>query len=82
MLAPGRRFGFRAGIGVEVAVPSGERGAQFSNEFFRKMEQAISDGPFAPDAPHERYGVPSHKPSLCLATLPAVREDPAQHAGR
>jgi hypothetical protein len=44
MLAPGGRFGFRAGVGVEVAVPAGEVGAQFSNEFFGKMEQAISEG--------------------------------------
>jgi hypothetical protein len=44
MLAPGGRFGFRAGVGVEVAVPAGEPGAQFSNDFFRKLEQAISEG--------------------------------------
>jgi cell division protease FtsH len=44
MLAPGGRFGFQAGVGVEVAVPTGERGAQFSQDFFRQLEQAISQG--------------------------------------
>lgn len=43
MLAPGGRFGFRAGVGVEVAAPAGEVGAQFSNEFFRKLEQSINE---------------------------------------
>ena len=44
MLVPGGRFGFRAGVSVEVAVPAGEPGARFSNCFFRKLEQAISEG--------------------------------------
>jgi hypothetical protein len=44
MLAPGGRFGFQAGVGVEIAVPAGEEGAQFSQEFFRQLEQAISQG--------------------------------------
>ena len=44
MLAPGGRFGFRVGVGVEVAVRAGETGAHFSNDFFRKLEQAISEG--------------------------------------
>jgi hypothetical protein len=44
MLAPGGRFGFQAGVGVEIAVAAGERGAQFSQDFFRKLEQAISEG--------------------------------------
>ena len=43
LLAPGGRFGFRAGVSVEVAVPAGEAGAQCSNDFFRKLEQAISE---------------------------------------
>jgi hypothetical protein len=44
MLAPGGRFGFQAGVGVEVAVPAGERGAEFSQDFFRQLEQVISQG--------------------------------------
>jgi hypothetical protein len=44
MLAPGGRFGFQAGVGVEVAVPAGERGAQCSQDFFRQLEQVISQG--------------------------------------
>jgi hypothetical protein len=44
MLAPGGRFGFAAGVGVEVAVPAGEPGAQFSQDFFRQLEQVISQG--------------------------------------
>ena len=44
MFAPGGRFGFQAGVVVEIAVPVGEQGAQFSMEFFRKLEQAISEG--------------------------------------
>jgi hypothetical protein len=44
MLAPGGRFGFQAGVGVEIAVPAGERGAEFSQDFFRQLEQAITDG--------------------------------------
>lgn len=44
LLAPGGRFGFQAGVSVEVAVPAGEQGAQLSNDFFRKVEQAISEG--------------------------------------
>jgi DNA polymerase III delta prime subunit len=44
MLAPGGRFGFQAGVGVEIAVAAGERGAQFSQDFFRQLEQEISEG--------------------------------------
>lgn len=44
MLAPGGRFGFQAGVGVEVAVPAGGRGTQFSQDFFRQLEQVISQG--------------------------------------
>ncbi len=44
MLAPGGRFGFQTGVGVEIAVAAGERGAQFSQDFFRQLEQAISEG--------------------------------------
>jgi hypothetical protein len=44
MLAPGGRFGFQAGVGVEIAVASGEQGLQFSQDLFRQLEQAISEG--------------------------------------
>lgn len=44
LLAPGGRFGFQVGVGVEVAVPAGEPGAKFSKDFFGKLEQAISEG--------------------------------------
>jgi hypothetical protein len=44
MLAPGGRFGFQTGVGVEIAVAAGERGAQFSQDFFRQLEQVISEG--------------------------------------
>jgi hypothetical protein len=44
MLAAGGRFGFQTGVGVEIAVPAGERGVQFSQEFFRHLEQSISEG--------------------------------------
>lgn len=44
LLAPGGRFGFPVGVGVEIAVPAGERGAEFSQGFFRQLEQVISQG--------------------------------------
>jgi hypothetical protein len=44
LLAPGGRFGFQAGVTVEIAVPVGEQGAEFSIDFFRQLEQAISEG--------------------------------------
>ena len=44
MLVPGGRFGFQAGVGVEIAVATGEPGVQFSQEFFRQLEQTISEG--------------------------------------
>jgi hypothetical protein len=44
MLAPGGRFAFQVGVGVEIAVAAGERGAQFSQDFFRQLEQVISEG--------------------------------------
>jgi hypothetical protein len=44
LLAPGGRFGFQAGVGVEIAVPTGDAGAQFSQDFFRQLEQVISQG--------------------------------------
>jgi hypothetical protein len=44
MMAPGGRFGLRTGVQVEIAVPSGERGTQFSQEFFRELELLVSQG--------------------------------------
>jgi hypothetical protein len=44
MMAPGGRFGFRAGVQVDIAVPSGERGAQLSQELFRELELLVGQG--------------------------------------
>jgi hypothetical protein len=44
LLAPGGRFGFQTGVGVEVAVPVGDAGAEFSQDFFRQLEQQIIQG--------------------------------------
>lgn len=44
MMAPGGRFGLRTGVQVEIAVPAGERGAQFSQEFFRELELLVGQG--------------------------------------
>jgi len=44
ILAPGGRFGLRTGVQVEIAIPSGERGAQFSQEFFRQLELMVAKG--------------------------------------
>lgn len=44
MLVPGGRFGFQAGVGVEIAVGAGEHGLQLSQDLFRQLEQAISEG--------------------------------------
>jgi len=44
MMAPGGRFGLRSGVQVEIAVPTGERGAQFSQELFSDLELQVSKG--------------------------------------
>ena len=44
MMAPGGRFGLRTGVQVEIAVPAGDRGAQFSQEFFRDLELLVGQG--------------------------------------
>lgn len=44
MMAPGGRFGLWTGVQVEIAVPAGERGAQFSQELFRDIELLVSKG--------------------------------------
>jgi hypothetical protein len=38
ILAPGGRFGLRTGVQVEIAIPSGERDAQFSQKCFSPAE--------------------------------------------
>src|SRR5215471_2495398 len=44
MMAPSGRFGLRHGVQVEIAVPAGEGGAQFSQELFREIELRVSQG--------------------------------------
>jgi hypothetical protein len=44
MFSPGGRFGMGSGAQVELAVPIGERGAQFSQELFREIELLVSKG--------------------------------------
>ena len=44
LMAPGGRFGLRTGVQVEIAVASGDRGAQFSQELFRELELLVSQG--------------------------------------
>jgi ATP-dependent 26S proteasome regulatory subunit len=38
------RFGMVGGVHVEIAVPKGEQGAQFSQEFFRDLELRVGAG--------------------------------------
>jgi hypothetical protein len=44
LMAPGGRFGLQSGVQVEIAVPAGERGAQFSQEFFRQLGLLVGQG--------------------------------------
>ncbi|MBV8073076.1 MAG: 26S protease regulatory subunit [Acidobacteriaceae bacterium] len=44
IMAPGGRFGLRAGVQVEVAVPAGVRGAELSQAVFRDLERAVAKG--------------------------------------
>jgi hypothetical protein len=44
LMAPGGRFGLHSGVQVEIAAQSGERGAQFSQEFFRDLELLVGKG--------------------------------------
>lgn len=44
ILVQGGRFGMQTGVGIEIAVPAGEQGARFSQECFRQIEQAVSEG--------------------------------------
>src|ERR1043166_7666902 len=42
MMTPGGRFGLWTGVQVEIAVPVGERGAEFSQNLFRELEFLVS----------------------------------------
>src|SRR6266852_2331123 len=42
IMVPGGRFGLNRGVQVEIAVPAGERAAQFSQELFRDIELLVS----------------------------------------
>lgn len=44
VLAPGGRFGMRQGVQVEIAVPVGDKGAAFSQDFFRRLELLVAKG--------------------------------------
>jgi ATPase family associated with various cellular activities (AAA) len=44
LLGPSMRFGQVGGVHVEIAVPMGEQGAQFSKEWFRKLETLAAAG--------------------------------------
>jgi hypothetical protein len=42
LMAPGGRFGLQNGVQLEVAVPVGQRGAQFSQNLLRELELDLS----------------------------------------
>src|SRR5262252_5460959 len=42
MMTPGGRFGLWTGVQVEIAVPVGKRGAEFSQNLFRELELLVS----------------------------------------
>ncbi len=44
LLAPAMNMGMPSGIHLELAVPKGERGLQFSQDFFRQIEAQVSAG--------------------------------------
>jgi energy-coupling factor transporter ATP-binding protein EcfA2 len=44
MMTPGGRFGLRSGVQVEIGIPAGERGGQFSQELFRDLELLVAKG--------------------------------------
>jgi hypothetical protein len=44
IMVPGGRFGLNRGVQVEIAVPTGEPGAKFSQELFRDLELLVSKG--------------------------------------
>jgi hypothetical protein len=44
LLSPAMHFGAVGGVHVELAVPAGERGLQFSQSFFRDLESRVNAG--------------------------------------
>jgi hypothetical protein len=44
MMGPGGRFGLPTGVQVEIAVPAGQRGAEFSQDLFRELEVLVGQG--------------------------------------
>jgi len=44
LLSPAIQFGTVGGVHVELAVPAGERGLQFSQSFFRELESQVNAG--------------------------------------
>jgi AAA+ superfamily predicted ATPase len=44
LLGPSMRFGQVGGVHVEIAVPTGQQGAQFSQELFRDLELRVAAG--------------------------------------
>jgi hypothetical protein len=44
LLGPARRFGLGIGVHVEIAVPTGEPGAELSQELFRDLEVRVAAG--------------------------------------
>lgn len=43
LLTPAERFGHKEGVHVEIAVPTGEAGLKFSQEFLARLEKLIND---------------------------------------
>jgi AAA+ superfamily predicted ATPase len=44
LVSPSVRYGLHSGVHVEIGVPAGEAGAQFSQEFFRDLEVRVAAG--------------------------------------
>jgi hypothetical protein len=44
LLSPAMEYGRIGGVHIELAVPKGERGLQFSQEFFRQLETQVNAG--------------------------------------
>jgi hypothetical protein len=44
LLSPAMQFGMVGGVHIELAVPKGEQGMQFSEDFFRQLELRVNAG--------------------------------------
>jgi ATPase family associated with various cellular activities (AAA) len=44
LLSPAIQFGMVGGVHIELAVPKGEQGLQFSEDFFRQLEVRVNSG--------------------------------------